>query len=217
MTQLTHLDLSECGLEQAACAKTLEALIHLEYLDLCKSDVPLAGLWSSMKNLKKLRYLNLSQRLEEYYNTQQQEACVKVLSQNRQLTTLDLSFHQIGCLTEEPLKNLYLEQLTLKYCDLTDEALKVWPLLNCKNLNLALNRLSSDSVVYIAETLKAVHQPHLRVLNLSSSKLSEASLEALKSMTFLDELCLPEWCFTDEQRQNFEQGTPHLKKLEWWQ
>ena len=184
--------------------------------------MPLAGLWSSMKNLKKLRYLNLSQRLEEYYNTQQQEACVKVLSQNRQLTTLDLSWHQIGFLTEEPLKNLYLEQLTLQCCGLTDQALKAWPLLNCKKLDLALNRLSSDSVVYIAEALKAVHQPHLRVLNLSNSnKLSEASLDVLTAMTFLDELWLPEFCFTDEQRQNFEQdfkqGNPRSKKVTWWQ
>ena len=220
MTQLTHLDLSECALDQAACVKALEALIHLEYLDLCDSGIPLSGLWSSMKNLTKLRYLNLSQRLQQDYNEEQQAACAQVLSQNSQLAKLDLSWHHIGFLTEEPLKNLYLEQLALQCCDLTDEALKVWPLLNCKNLNLALNRLSSDSVVYIAEALKAVHQPHLRVLNLGNNKLSEASLDALQSMTFLDELWLPQCCFTDEQRQNFEQnfkqGAGDLKTVRWW-
>ena len=220
MRQLTHLSLTNllCGGKKISF-QFFEELICLEHLDFSGTDIPLAGLWSSMKNLTKLRYLSLSMGEPQDYNTQQQEACIKVLSQNRQLTKLGFTWHPIGFLTEEPLKNLYLEALTLECCGLTDEALKAWPLLNCKKLDLSDNDLSSDSVVYIARALRQVHQPHLRVLNLASSNLSESWLDALKSMTFLDEICLSKSCFTAEQRQNFEQdfkqGNPRSKEVIW--
>ena len=199
----------------------IRPLVNLTHLNINRCKLTLQDTWSQLTGLTQLRVLLFDQRphrrydrrLTCVYDDRTRIDCVRVLTQNTNLTELNLNGHVLGPAVADALENKNLRILQLHGCGLGDAGFQKLALLNLEKLVVSRNGLTEDSVTHLCSTLRQVNEPHLRHLDLGDNALGDDVMLELAAMTYLDELCVPATGMTDQGASNLMALAPHLKML----
>ena len=199
----------------------IRPLVNLTHLNINRCKLTLQDTWSQLTGLTQLRVLLFDQRphrrydrrLTCVYDDRTRIDCVRVLTQNTNLTELNLNGHVLGPAVADALENKNLRILQLHGCGLGDAGFQKLALLNLEKLVVSRNGLTEDSVTHLCSTLRQVNEPHLRHLDLGDNALGDDVMLDLAAMTYLDKLYVPATGMTDQGASNLMALAPHLKML----